>query len=80
MPRPYQNLEKKEINEWFEKQVQEFVIKENRNVNLTVKEWKNKYIFLEIYKIFFVTYAIELQEWLARLVDFQKCCKDEQVT
>ena len=41
---------------------------------------KNKYIFTEIYKIFFVKFATELQEWLARLVDFQKCWKDERVT
>ena len=47
---------------------------------MTTEEWKNKYIFTEIYEIFFVTIAIELQEWLARLVEFQKCCKEEQVT
>ena len=45
-----------------------------------MEKWKNKYIFIEIYEIFFVTFAIELQEWLVRLVDFQKCWKDERVT
>ena len=35
---------------------------------------------MEISEIFFATIAIELQEWLARLVEFQKCWKDERVT
>ena len=80
MPRPYLKPERKEIDEWFEKQVQEFAVKENCTKKLTAKEWKNKYIFMEIYEIFFVTIVIELQEWLARLVEFQKCWKDERVT
>ena len=42
--------------------------------------WKNRYVLTEIYKMFFVTFAIELQEWLARMVEFQKCWKDEWVT
>ena len=62
MPRPYWKLESKEIDEWFKQQVQEFKVKENRSKRLTTKEWKNKYIFMEIYEIFFVTIAIEFQE------------------
>ena len=70
---PYWKLESKEIDEGFEQQVEEFAVKENRSESLTTKELKNKYIFIEIYEIFFVTIVIELQEWLARLVKFQKC-------
>ena len=44
------------------------------------ERWKNRYVCIESYEIFFLTFAIELQEWLARLVEFQKCWKDEQVT
>ena len=44
------------------------------------ERWKNRYILTESYEIFFVAIAIELQEWLARLVEFQKCWKDERVT
>ena len=47
---------------------------------MATEEWKNKYIFTKIYKIFFVTITIELQEWLARLFEFQKCWKDARVT
>ena len=46
-------------------------------MRLTTKNWKDRYILTESYEIFFVTFAIELQEWLVRLVEFQKCWKDE---
>ena len=49
-------------------------------MNLKTKKWKNKYIFTEVYEIFFVTFAYKLQEWLARLVEFQTCWKDNQIT
>ena len=70
MPRLYWKPERKEIDEWFEQRVQEFSVKENCSERLTTEEWKNKYIFIEIYELFFVTIAIELQEWLVRLVEF----------
>ena len=73
MARPYWKPKRKEIDEWFEQQVQEFIVKENRSKRLTTEEWKNKYIFMESYEIFFVTIVIELQEWLTMLVKFQKC-------
>ena len=79
MPMPYWKPERKEVDEWFERQVQEFAVKENRSKRLTIEKWKNKYIFTEIYEIFFLTIVIELQEWLASLVEFQKCWRDEQV-
>ena len=41
MPRLYWKPERKEIDEWFEHQVQEFAIKENRSESLTTEEWKN---------------------------------------
>ena len=80
MTREYQKPERKEIEDWFKRQIQEFTVKENRSEKLTAKRWKNRYILTESYEIFFVNFAIELQEWLARLVEFQKCWKDEQVT
>ena len=79
MPREYWKPKKKEIEEWFEKKLQEFVIKYNCNTRLTVKKWNNKYIFIHIYKIFFVKFVTKLQEWLARLIDFHKFWKDEWV-
>ena len=80
MPRTHWRPNKKEIDEWFENKIQEFAVRENRSANLTIEKWKNKYIFIEIYEIFFVTFAVQLQEWLARFVDLQKCWKDERIT
>ena len=79
MARTHWRPEKKEIDQWFEKKIQEFAVRENCSAKLTTSKWNNKYIFTEIYKIFFITFATELQEWLTRLVDFQKCWKDEWV-
>ena len=70
MPRENWRPKRIEIEEWFEKQVQEFAVKENRSTNLTTEKWKNKYIFTEFYEILFVTFVNELQEWLERLVEF----------
>ena len=80
MTREYQKPERKEIEDWFERQIQEFAVKENCSEKLMAKRWKNRYILTESYEILFVTFAIELQEWLARLLEFQKCWKDERVT
>ena len=80
VPREHWKPKKKEIEEWFEKQIQEFAIKENRGTRLTAEKWKNKYVFTDIYNIFFVTFSTKLQEWIARLIDFEKCWKDEWIT
>ena len=45
-----------------------------------MERWKNRYVLTESYETFFVTFAFELQEWLAKLVEFQKCWKDKWVT
>ena len=58
---------KPELEDWFERQIQEFSLKENRSERMSTKDWKNEYIFTEVHEIFFVSSAHELQEWLARL-------------
>ena len=73
-------MERNEIQDWFEKKIQEFAVKENRKKKLMAERWKNRYILIESYEILFVTFTIEIQEWLAKLVEFQKCWKDERVT
>ena len=62
MPRTHWRPEKKEIDEWFEKHIQEVAVKENCNTKLMAERWKNRYILIESYEIFFVTLAIELEE------------------
>ena len=62
MTRTHWRPNKKEIDEWFEKKIQEFTMRENCSEKLTTEKWKNMYIFIEIYEIFFVTFATKLQE------------------
>ena len=45
---------------------------------MTLARWKNKYIFTKVYEICFVNFARKLQEWLARLIEFQTCWKDDK--
>ena len=80
MTREYWKPKRNEIEEWFERKIQEFAVKENRSEKLMAERWKNRYILIESYEIFFVTFFIELQECLVRLVEFQKCWKDEKIT
>ena len=60
MPRSHQRPEKLELEDWFEKQIQEFFVKENHIMKLTTEKWKNKYIFTKVYEIFFVTFVHKL--------------------
>ena len=80
MTREYWKPEMKEIEDWFKRQIHEFIVKENHSKKLTAERWKNRYTITESYEIFFVTFAIKLQESLARLVELHKCWKDERVT
>ena len=53
MTREYWKPERKEIEERFEKKIQEFVIKENHSTRLA-KKLENRYILIESYEIFFI--------------------------
>ena len=60
-----------EIQKWIEYQEKDFVEAQNKNPNLSTKEWLGRYIFTDIHKIFFGGIHKELYEWLARLEDTQ---------
>ena len=47
---------KPELEDWFEKKIQEFSIKENISKNFSTEDWKHKYIFIEVHEIFLVTF------------------------
>ena len=51
MTREYWKPERKEIEDWFEIQIEEFAVKENSSEKLTVERWKNRYILTESYEI-----------------------------
>jgi len=45
----------------------EFVIQENKNSWILEEQWLDHYILMDIHEIFFVTFPIELYEWIAKL-------------
>ena len=48
------------LEDWFEKKIQEFSLKENISKKMFVEDGKHKYIFTEVHEIFFVTFTHEL--------------------
>jgi hypothetical protein len=60
---------KEEINQWVESKEREFAVKENKSPRLNTEDWLQKHIFTDLHEIFFVTYAIELYDWLSKLAD-----------
>ena len=62
---------KTEIQKWIEDQEKDFVEAQNKNPNLNIEDWLERYIFTNIHKIFFGGIHQELYEWLARLANTQ---------
>ena len=58
-----------EIKAWFVTKAKEFVETENRNPNHDSEAWLQKYIYIDLHKVFFATVPSELHSWLARLAD-----------
>ena len=58
-----------DIDAWFEAKTKEFAEKEKRNPNRDTKVWLQKYIYIDVHKIFFATFPSELHLWLAGLED-----------
>jgi hypothetical protein len=42
-----------EIQKWIEDQEKDFIEAQNKNPNLSTKDWLEKYIFIDIHEIFF---------------------------
>ena len=58
---------KAEIHKWVESKEKEFAERENINHRLSVEDWLQRYIFIDLHEIFFATFPIELHAWLSRL-------------
>lgn len=69
------NPTKKEIEEWLDIKIHEFVTQENRNLRVSKEEWLERYLYTEIHKIFFVSFPSKLYKWITKLVDSQGRCR-----
>ena len=58
---------KEEIENWVESNEKEFTEQENRNPRLSVEDWLQRYIFIDLHEIFFSTFPSKLHAWLSRL-------------
>jgi hypothetical protein len=62
---------KTEIQKWIEEKERDYVEAQNKNANISTKDWLGRYIFTDIHDIFFGGIHKEIYEWLARLTDTQ---------
>jgi len=75
----HRNLKNKEIEEWLDKKIHEFMTQENKTPSVSEKRWLDCYVYREIHEIFFASFPSELYEWIARLADNQGRCKLNQL-
>jgi len=65
------NPTKKEIEDWMDRKIDEFVVQENRNPRLMKEQWLDRYLCIEIHEIFFCSFLVELYKWIAKLPEGQ---------
>ena len=58
-----------EIEAWFETKAKEFAETENKNPNRDSEAWLQKYIYIDVHKVFFTMFPLELHLWVERLAD-----------
>ena len=69
----------KEIVDWIHDTYLKFAEKENKDPRCSSDDFLGRYVFDEIYEIFFVSIHIELHEWLSRLIERKKNYKEDQL-
>ena len=68
----------KEIDDWIHDTYYKFSEEENKNPHQSSEDFLQRYVFYDIYEIFFVGVHVELHEWLSRLIERQKIFKEDQ--
>ena len=58
---------KEEIQQWVESKEKEFAERENRNPQLSVQDWIQRYPFTDLHESFFAMFPSELYARLSRL-------------
>ena len=59
----------KEIDDWIEETYLKFVEQENKDPHRSVSECLQRYVFCDVYEIFFGSIHIELHQWVSRLAE-----------
>ena len=59
----------KEISDWLEEIYLKFAEYENKDPRHSANEFLPRYVFCDVYEIFFGSIHIELRQWLSRLTE-----------
>ena len=59
----------KEIDDWIEETYLNFAVQENKDPRRSSNDFLQRYIFSDVYEIFFGSIHIELHQWLSRLTE-----------
>ena len=59
----------KEIGDWIEETYLNFAVQENKDPRCSSYDFLQRYIFSDVYEIFFGSIHIELHQWLSRLTE-----------
>ena len=57
----------KEISDWIDETYLKFVEQENKDLRRSANDFLQRYVFCDVYEIFFGSIHIELHQWLSRL-------------
>ena len=68
----------KDISDWIEAIYQKFPEQENKDPRRSSNEFLQRYVFADIYEIFFGSIHIELHRWLSRLTERRMNFQEDQ--
>ena len=68
----------KEIGDWLDETYLKFAEQENKDPRRSANEFLQRYVFCDIYEIFFGSIHIELHQWLSRLTERRKNFQEGQ--
>ena len=59
----------KEIGDWLDETYLKFAEQENKDLRRSANDFLQRYVFCDVYEIFFGSIHIELHQWLSRLTE-----------
>ena len=59
----------KEISDWLDETYLKFTEQENKDPRHSANDFLQRYVFCDVYEIFFGSIHIELHQWLSRLTE-----------
>ena len=68
----------KEIGDWLDETYLKFVEQENKDPRRSANEFLQRYVFCDVYEIFFGSIHIELHRWLSRLTEQRMNFQEDQ--